>query len=391
MTDLPAPLADADLDVRELEEMPLNVRRLRDSSTAATASAEGFRAAVLLWAAAWHQVPAGSLPAGDAELAALAGFGRDVAGFQAVRADALRGFLACRDGRLYHQVIVDYAETAAAQIRAARRLSKINRAKGKKSGQARRALASPAATRATGYDPAPAGALEFTHVDPAGQITAGTVEPAGKTGDHQENASAESQQQQGVESHGSTAAQPRLTSGSAAVPPPPAPPSPSPLKNPLTSTPSPSSPSKPGSGFAVPVAAAGADPAPDLLEQLVPGGKVTVQRDPASASAPCPVQEIVELYNEILGDTLPATRVFSEGKRRQLTTRWREDKKRQNLSWWRGYFEHVRDECPFLMGRTRHGFLANLGWLVGPENFAKVVNGNYAVDRDNKDNGGGRR
>lgn len=372
MTDLPHPLADPDLDVRELEEMPLNVRRLRDSSTAATATAEGFRAAVLLWAAAWHQVPAGSLPATDAELAPLAGFGRDLAGFAAVRADALRGFVPCRDGRLYHQVIVDYAETAQATLRAQRRLSKINREKGKKSGKVRAALASQAAERAPGYDPAPTG-IEFTHVDANGQVTAGTVENVGKTDAH------ENQAPQGPASSGSTAAQPQLNHGSAAVPPP----SPS-LSSPLElSPPIPtlSSPSSLGSGFAVPVAAAGDDAeraAADLLGGVLPPGKVTVKRTPASESAPCPVEKIIELYNAILGDVLPATRVFSEAKRKQLTTRWREDRKRQTVAWWQGYFEHVRDECPFLMGRTRHNFLANLGWLVGPENFAKVVNGNYS-------------
>ena len=122
MSDLPEPLVPADVDLRHFEFMKLDVRRLRDSDLALTASAEAFRAAVLLWCAAWHQTPAASLPNDDAVLARLALVDRK--DWQKIRADALRGFVECSDGRLYHHVIAEKAfeswEKSATNRKAAR-------------------------------------------------------------------------------------------------------------------------------------------------------------------------------------------------------------------------------------------------------------------------------
>ena len=65
---LPAPPVPVDADLTHYDDMPLEVRRLRDSGIAGVADAEAFRCGVLSWCAAWHQVPAGSLPAADADL-----------------------------------------------------------------------------------------------------------------------------------------------------------------------------------------------------------------------------------------------------------------------------------------------------------------------------------
>jgi hypothetical protein len=108
-TDRPAPPVPEDCDLRDFAFMPLDVRRLRDSGLAGSATGDEFRAAVLLWCAAWHQVPASSLPNDDAQLAMLAGYGRDSAGWLSVRAGALRGFIEATDNRLYHPVIAEKA------------------------------------------------------------------------------------------------------------------------------------------------------------------------------------------------------------------------------------------------------------------------------------------
>lgn len=127
---LPAPLTYPDLDVRHLQYMPLDVVRLRDSDIAALASGDAFRAAVLLWCHAWHQVPAASLPADDANLARYSGYGRDVKGWLKVKDEALRGFVLCSDGRLYHAVIAEKATEADNKSRAYRaRASKGGKAK----------------------------------------------------------------------------------------------------------------------------------------------------------------------------------------------------------------------------------------------------------------------
>lgn len=111
MTD-PTPLTPADADLQDFPFMPLHVARLRDSDLAAEAHPEGCWYAVLLWAASWHQLPAGSLPDNDAILTRLCGLGRDLRTFKRHKADALRGFVRCNDDRLYHPVVAEQVVAA---------------------------------------------------------------------------------------------------------------------------------------------------------------------------------------------------------------------------------------------------------------------------------------
>lgn len=105
----PVPLTPLDCDLRDFAFMPLDVARLRDSDLAATETPEACWAAVLLWAASWHQVPAASLPNDDRVLSVLAGYGRVVKEWLKVRSGALRGWIECSDGRLYHPVVAEKA------------------------------------------------------------------------------------------------------------------------------------------------------------------------------------------------------------------------------------------------------------------------------------------
>ncbi len=104
---LPAPPYPAHVDLTHFDDMPLEVRRLRDSGIAGVADAEAFRCGVLSWCAAWHQVPAGSLPADDADLCRLVGLGRDLKTWKRLRPDAMRGWMQFADGRLYHPVVAE--------------------------------------------------------------------------------------------------------------------------------------------------------------------------------------------------------------------------------------------------------------------------------------------
>lgn len=105
----PAPLTPADCNLQDFPFMPLDVARLRDSDMAAYVSPEACWAAVLLWSAAWHQVPAASLPDDDRFLAKAAGYGRVVKEWMNVREGALHGWVKCADGRLYHPVVAEKA------------------------------------------------------------------------------------------------------------------------------------------------------------------------------------------------------------------------------------------------------------------------------------------
>lgn len=105
----PAPLTPANCNLQDFAFMPLDVARLRDSDMAAYESPEACWAAVLLWSAAWHQVPAASLPDDDRFLAKAAGYGRVVKEWANVRDGALHGWVKCADGRLYHPVVAEKA------------------------------------------------------------------------------------------------------------------------------------------------------------------------------------------------------------------------------------------------------------------------------------------
>lgn len=105
----PDPLTHPDCDLRNFSWMPLDVGWLRDSDITAVLSADAFRAAMFLWCASWHQIPAASIPNDDRILAKLAGYGRDLESWIKVRDEALHGFIECSDGRLYHPLIAEKA------------------------------------------------------------------------------------------------------------------------------------------------------------------------------------------------------------------------------------------------------------------------------------------
>lgn len=112
MSDLPPPLTPLDCDLQDFKFMPLDVGRLRDSDLASDETPEACWAAVLLWCASWHQVPAASVPDNDSWLAKQTGYaqrGKISKEWAEVREGALRGWVKCNDGRLYHPVVAEKA------------------------------------------------------------------------------------------------------------------------------------------------------------------------------------------------------------------------------------------------------------------------------------------
>jgi hypothetical protein len=103
------PLTPADCDLRDFAYMQLDVVRLFGSEFHALASDSAWRAGVTLWLKSWHQVPAGSLPEDEAQLARLAELGRDTKAWRKIKDQALRGWQRCSDGRLYHRVVSEKA------------------------------------------------------------------------------------------------------------------------------------------------------------------------------------------------------------------------------------------------------------------------------------------
>jgi len=109
MNDLPQPLTPTDCDLRGYQWMPLDVVRVIDSDTFGISTGDEFKTAFRLWAKSWLQVPAASLPDDDRLLAHLAGLSENMAKWKRVRDVALRGWIRCADGRLYHPVIAEKA------------------------------------------------------------------------------------------------------------------------------------------------------------------------------------------------------------------------------------------------------------------------------------------
>ena len=109
MSELRPPLTPADCDLRDFQRMMIDISRLRQSSFDAILDDSAWRAGVNLWFSAWHAVPAGSLDNEDGSLAKAAGLGRDLKTWRNVKRDALRGFVECDDGRLYHETVCEFA------------------------------------------------------------------------------------------------------------------------------------------------------------------------------------------------------------------------------------------------------------------------------------------
>lgn len=120
MTDLPAPLVPAEVDLRDFSWMPIEIHRLRRSKAWLICKRKpelGFYM-LNLWTAAWHDTPSASLEDDDDVLADLAMC--EPSKWPKVREQVLRGWIKCSDGRLYHPVVADLARGAWTQKQAQR-------------------------------------------------------------------------------------------------------------------------------------------------------------------------------------------------------------------------------------------------------------------------------
>lgn len=105
----PEPLVPPEVDLRDFDYIPLYGERVFNSDTWALCDADEKVAALRLWWRSWHEEPAGSLPNNDRLLADRAGYGVAVRAFLAVKDNAMRGWIECADGRLYHPVVASIA------------------------------------------------------------------------------------------------------------------------------------------------------------------------------------------------------------------------------------------------------------------------------------------
>jgi hypothetical protein len=85
----------------------MDVQRVLDSDFFALSSPEEFKVGFALWAKAWTQIPAASLPDDPRILARLAGV--SLMDWDRLGGMALHGWVKCADGRLYHPVVAEKA------------------------------------------------------------------------------------------------------------------------------------------------------------------------------------------------------------------------------------------------------------------------------------------
>jgi hypothetical protein len=103
------------------------------------------------------------------------------------------------------------------------------------------------------------------------------------------------------------------------------------------------------------------------------------QKQSGTEADSCPHEQIIAAYHELL-PMGRQVKVWNEARRSRLRSRWREDKKRQSIEWWRKFFAYIAGS-DFLTGRAnainRPPFEIGLEWIVAPENFAKVIEGKF--------------
>lgn len=107
-----APLTPAAGDLRDFPHVPIYRAKLFASEFHAQATDSEWRAGLTLWVKSWDQVPAGSLPVDDVALCRLAELGRDLKSWKKIKAGAMRGWILCTDGRMYHPTVAEGVNNA---------------------------------------------------------------------------------------------------------------------------------------------------------------------------------------------------------------------------------------------------------------------------------------
>jgi hypothetical protein len=108
-TALPSPFNSPDCVLHGMPCILMNAQHIRDS----TLENEPLGLALRAQAVSWHQEPAGSLPGTERHLARALGFGTDARSLRRlIKAGALRDWVMCNDGRLYHAEVCAKARAA---------------------------------------------------------------------------------------------------------------------------------------------------------------------------------------------------------------------------------------------------------------------------------------
>jgi hypothetical protein len=324
---LPKPPVPGTADLRDFPYTPILRSKLFGSSFHARATDTEWRAGVTLWLKSWEQSPPGSLPTDDIDLCRLAELGRDLATWQSVKTWALHNWYLCDDGRLYHRIVAEVVNEALnrkeeSRLRTLRgRIAALqNRIERTVDVQAKAKMQE----EVTRLQNVLSQTLSQKAAVPVTEDFASVTDDFGSVTGRIEEKGIEENRREGKR----------------------------------------------------------------VVKSIsTPNG---VEGASAGAPPPCPHQQLIALYHEVLPNN-PRIREWTETRRGYLQARWREKfvagkyaTAEDGLRWWRKFFAHVA-KSKFLIGGAearpgRARFVADLEWLVRPQNFARVIEGKYHGD-----------
>ena len=97
------------------------------------------------------------------------------------------------------------------------------------------------------------------------------------------------------------------------------------------------------------------------------------------------MQQVLQTYNEVLGDKLPKAQLLNDKRKRVIAQRWREMLNSQDpsgkvrftdtvsgLVWFGKFFAKVALN-PHWMGENDRGWRADLDWILKPDNFLRIL------------------
>ena len=103
------------------------------------------------------------------------------------------------------------------------------------------------------------------------------------------------------------------------------------------------------------------------------------------AIAPVPVQQVLQTYNEVLGDKLPKAQLLNDKRKRVIAGRWKEMLNSKDpsgkvrftdtvsgLAWFAKFFAKVALN-PHWLGENDRGWRADLDWILKPDNFLRIL------------------
>ena len=107
------------------------------------------------------------------------------------------------------------------------------------------------------------------------------------------------------------------------------------------------------------------------------------------AKAPEPAyEEIIGLYNELLGDFLPQVVKANDKRKRLIRARWKEvfgeNSRGNDLTFWRRYFLHVRRSKPLTGTKDNFNWRPGFDWLLKESNMHRVIEGEFHQGDDRR-------